>query len=41
MHFEYGRFVLFAIADEITVDELKTVVDFEFDVSPKLVKMMK
>ncbi len=41
MHFENGRFVLFAIADEITVDELKTVVDFEFDVSPKLVKMMK
>ena len=43
MHFDRSKhkFVLYAIAEEITLDELKAITEFEFDVSPDLAKMVK
>jgi len=38
---EINKFVLLRISDEITLDELKSVVEFDYDVSPDLQPMVK
>jgi len=41
MRRENGRFVLFALAEEITLDELRSVTEFDFDVAPDCKPMLK
>ncbi len=41
MRHEDNRFVCFAIAEEITLDELRSVTEFDFDVDPDLRIMLK
>jgi len=41
MRRENGRFVVFALADEITLDDLRSITEFDFDVAPDCRPMLK